>query len=60
MICVEQLAASMMEICQNGLNQPEFPIHFVLGILGACNKRRNNPQSVIDTSPDLERAVNND
>ena len=38
-----------------------FPVHFVLGISGACNKRRNNPQHVIDTSdskPDLERAVN--
>ena len=48
---------------QNGLNQPgvaNFPIHFVLGVSGACNKRRNNPQHVIDTSdsePDLERAV---
>ena len=54
-----------MEIlaCQNGLNQSgvaNFPIHFISGILGACNKR---PRHMIDTSdsePDLERAVNSD
>ena len=40
-----------------------FPIHFVLGISGACNKRHNNSQHMIDTSdfePDLERAVYHD
>ena len=47
---------------QNGLNQSgvaNFPIHFVLGVSGSCNKRRNNPRHMIDTS-DLERAVNSD
>ena len=51
---------------QNGLNQPgvaNFPIHFVLGVSGTCNKRHNNLRHMIDTSdsePDLERAVNSD
>ena len=39
---------------------PHIYIHCVLSVLGACNKRCNNPQHVIDTSdsrPDLERAV---
>ena len=51
---------------QNGLNRPgvaNFPIHFVLGVSGAYNKRHNTPRHVIDTSdsePDLERAVNSD
>ena len=74
LIHVEKLSASTMipkevqftEIlaCQNSLNRSgvaKFPIHFVLGVSGACNKRRNNPRHVIDTSdsePDLERAVN--
>ena len=46
---------------QNGLGVADFPIHFVLGVSGACNKRCNNPRHVIDTldsKPDLERAVN--
>ena len=53
-------------LCKNGLNRSgvaNFPIHFVLGVSGACNKRCNNPRHVIDTSdskPDLERAVNSD
>jgi len=51
---------------QNGLNQPgvaNLPIHFVLGVSGPCNKLRNNPRHMIDTSdsqPDLERAMNGD
>ena len=41
----------------------KYPIHFVLSVLGSCNKRRNNPRHVIDTSDsesDLEIVVNSD
>jgi len=54
-ICVEQLSASTMMleeaqfteilVRQNGLNQPGVAnptIHFILGVLGPCNKLHNN------------------
>jgi len=66
LVHVEQLSGSIMmpkeaQFTEFLAGVANFPIHFVLGILGAHNKRHNNPQHVIITSvsgSDLERAVN--